>query len=228
MPVLSPEQVGAYWLLAGGPREQTAAAIGEAYVESGFNTDAISSVGATGLWQIHPGGDQYKDPLRNAQAAVAKWRGGGNTFATAWHNFQGPGTAAKRAAYMPRAYRAASKVTGLDGPGLQNILNFPGTPIPIPLPDLPDIPGIPNPFDKDGGGGSGGIPNPLELAPGPLGDLAEAVGNIAELVRGLTTFSFDFLRRLLDPETWKGAGKILLGLIFLTIGIKRLFVVTTD
>lgn len=224
MPVLKPEQVGAIWILAGGPREATAGAIGEAYVESGFDTDAISSEGATGLWQIHPGGSQYKDPITNAKAAVAKWRDGGNDFTKHWHNWQGPGTAAKRAAYMPRAYAAASRVTRLNEKQLRSLVGGKGmnaSIFPNPLDPLGPLgPGLDdlNPF---GGGG----PNLPGL--GDLGGIMEAISNIAEILRGFLETWLEWMLKISDPRTWLDAGKILLGFILLTMGLRRLFTIST-
>ena len=46
--------------------------------ESGGNPNAINrSSGATGLFQIHPGGSQYLDPVKNADTAYAKYKARG-------------------------------------------------------------------------------------------------------------------------------------------------------
>jgi hypothetical protein len=42
--------------------------------ESGGDPEIVNGIGATGLMQIHPGGDQYKDPIVNMDAALAKFR----------------------------------------------------------------------------------------------------------------------------------------------------------
>ncbi len=46
--------------------------------ESGGNPNAVNkSSGATGLFQIHPGGAKYKDPATNVAAAYAKYQARG-------------------------------------------------------------------------------------------------------------------------------------------------------
>jgi TP901 family phage tail tape measure protein len=43
-----------------------------ALAESNGRQGIVNSIGATGLWQIHPGGAQYLDPVANARAAGQK------------------------------------------------------------------------------------------------------------------------------------------------------------
>lgn len=81
--VLSPAQVGAYWVEAGGPGWAEWGAEAVAMCESGDNTAAWNPSGATGLWQILgsvvPG--NLDDPLVNAENAVAKFRDSGDSWA---------------------------------------------------------------------------------------------------------------------------------------------------
>lgn len=213
------EQVGAWWILGGGPRAVTAEAISQAYVESGFDPNAVSSAGYVGLWQ--DGQDAgLKDPLRNARAAVAKWKDGGNSFTKHWTNFQAAGTEAKRLAYMPRATIAArrvqdktvpqlTRIVGTRNAGFLDSLPNPLDPLINPLDALPD--GAPN------------IPNPLD----GIGALFEPISNIAEILKGFMQTWFELVKKIADPDTWKDAGKVLLGLIMLTIGLRRIFTVVT-
>jgi LysM domain len=80
--VLSPAQVGALWLAAGGPGWAETAAEAVAYCESGDSTTAQNGSGATGLWQILgqvvPG--NLFDGLVNAENAVAKFKASGDTW----------------------------------------------------------------------------------------------------------------------------------------------------
>jgi LysM repeat protein len=78
----------ALWVGAGGPAsvESSAAAIAEC--ESGGSVTAYNhSSGASGLWQIlgapqnWTGSTDWFNPYTNAQAAVAKFKGAGDTFA---------------------------------------------------------------------------------------------------------------------------------------------------
>ena len=81
--VLSPGQVGAYWLSAGGPAWAEGAAESVAMCESGDNTNAYNPSGATGLFQILGqvvAGNLY-DPLVNALNAVSKFKASGDTWA---------------------------------------------------------------------------------------------------------------------------------------------------
>jgi hypothetical protein len=81
--VLTPAQVGALWLEAGGPASAETAAEAVAACESGDNTQAMNPDGAAGLWQILgqvvPG--NLFDGLVNARNAVAKFTASGDTWA---------------------------------------------------------------------------------------------------------------------------------------------------
>jgi hypothetical protein len=81
--VLTPAQVGALWLEAGGPAWAEGAAESVAACESGDNTGAMNPDGAAGLWQILgqvvPG--NLFDGLVNARNAVAKFSASGDTWA---------------------------------------------------------------------------------------------------------------------------------------------------
>jgi hypothetical protein len=81
--VLTPAQVGALWLEAGGPASAEAASEAVAACESGDNTQALNPDGAAGLWQILgqvvPG--NLFDGLVNARNAVAKFTASGDTWA---------------------------------------------------------------------------------------------------------------------------------------------------
>jgi hypothetical protein len=66
------------WVQAGGPVSIAGLMAAIALAESNGDPNAVNpESGATGFWQIHPGGAQYKDPLTNARTAVAKYRSQG-------------------------------------------------------------------------------------------------------------------------------------------------------
>jgi hypothetical protein len=81
--VLTPDEVGQFWLGAGGPASAELAAEAVAMCESGDNPGAFNPSGATGLWQILgavvPG--DLTDPAVNAANAVAKFEASGDTWA---------------------------------------------------------------------------------------------------------------------------------------------------
>jgi hypothetical protein len=62
------------WVRAGGDPSQANLMAAIALAESAGNASVVNGIGATGLWQIHPGGSQYLDPLTNAKTAVMKLR----------------------------------------------------------------------------------------------------------------------------------------------------------
>lgn len=71
---LTAAQVAAFAKAAGFTSHQIPIMVAIAFRESRFEPGAVNSNGgATGLWQIYPGGEQYKDPLVNARAARAKF-----------------------------------------------------------------------------------------------------------------------------------------------------------
>ena len=75
---LSAFEVMQLWVDADGPVNQAAMASVVSKYESRRRLHAVNSAsGATGLMQIHPGGDQYKNAWTNMQTAVAKWKAGG-------------------------------------------------------------------------------------------------------------------------------------------------------
>lgn len=188
---LTPEQVGAHWLLAGGPEEATRDAISYSYVESGHDTTRISSAGYVGLWQC--GQDRANlDPVKNAECAVAKFRDGGNSFVKHWDNFQAAGTNAKRIAYLPRAAQAASRVIPLNANELLDLIGAQGKH---------------NWLGKDptaGVFGAGGIPNPLD----PIKDLAKAVTDVLAFLFGPDAY-----------KNWLRIGKVVLGVAALILGV---------
>lgn len=73
------------WVSAGGPGWAESAAAAVAECESGGNPDAYNASGATGLWQILGAviGGNLRNPYTNAANAVAKFKGGGDTW-SAW------------------------------------------------------------------------------------------------------------------------------------------------
>lgn len=90
MALLTAVQTADLWLGAGGPKNRVVEWVAIAIGESGLVTDAVSSAGAIGMWQIMPfnapafgytAADLY-DPAVNARVAVAM--SGGGTNCAAW------------------------------------------------------------------------------------------------------------------------------------------------
>jgi hypothetical protein len=71
---MSKGQIKNLWVRAGGDPARANLMAAIALAESGGQAGIVNSIGATGLWQIHPGGSQYLNPLANARAAVGKFR----------------------------------------------------------------------------------------------------------------------------------------------------------
>jgi hypothetical protein len=93
--VLTPAQVGAYWLEAGGPASQETMAECVAWHESGDNPDEnnyddnYGTQTSWGLFQVSNGThDEWianlDDPLVNAEVAVAKYEGEGDSWLPDW------------------------------------------------------------------------------------------------------------------------------------------------
>jgi hypothetical protein len=77
-------QLEGLWIQEGGPkwRAPLMAAIGMA--ESGGDSTVVNSIGACGLWQIHPRQPNCQNPQANAKMAVIKYRTQG---LTAWETY---------------------------------------------------------------------------------------------------------------------------------------------
>ena len=84
-------QLEGLWINAGGPKSQAPIAAAIAEAESGGRPDAYlahdtNGLPSGGLWQLNPAPSNWADPASNAQGAVAKYRGAGNSF-TPWGTF---------------------------------------------------------------------------------------------------------------------------------------------
>ena len=86
-------RIEGYWVAAGGPASKAATAAAIAGAESSYYPGSIQpnqpyATTGWGLWQITPGNSESQfcvdfrllDPWNNAEAAVAKFRGAGNSF----------------------------------------------------------------------------------------------------------------------------------------------------
>jgi hypothetical protein len=70
-------QLEGLWDQAGGPPSYASLMAAIALAESGGNSSIVNSIGASGLWQIHPAQPGDLDPLTNARMAVGKLRSQG-------------------------------------------------------------------------------------------------------------------------------------------------------
>lgn len=206
---LTAEQVGAAWLFAVSKNQDskaidaTADAISQAFVESGFDPRAVSSANYKGLWQDTTTDPKAFDPLHNAELAYAKWKDGGGSFVKHWTHFQGPGTEAKRLAYLPRAKVAAARVKKKGGCEGGQCL---------------DMKALEKLVSKAGGDTSG---RPLSLG-GPLGAAADAPGDIGDAIAQVLKPVGDFFKIIADPATWARVGKVLLGAIIVLFAINQI------
>lgn len=90
----TPADVAGLWRRNGGPKKYanamaTVSALGE---NRSGDPNVVNSIGATGLFQIYPGGERYKNPDTNARAAVAKFRAAkarGGTGFEPWKSSEG-------------------------------------------------------------------------------------------------------------------------------------------
>lgn len=107
MTLLTARQVAGYWVGAGGPKSRAAEFVAIAMGESGLVTDAVSPVGAIGIWQVMPfnappygytPGDLY-DPAVNARVTVAL--SGGGTNCAAWDTCYRDIQASGRYSFLP-------------------------------------------------------------------------------------------------------------------------------
>jgi hypothetical protein len=117
MPTLSYDQVADLAIKAGfSPRlgtghyqklSEATIAVAIARAESGFRSEARNaSSGATGLWQIHPGGRKYLDPVVNAKAARRKYATQGWNAWSVWKSGQA-------FQYFGDAEKAVSRISGV-------------------------------------------------------------------------------------------------------------------
>lgn len=67
----------ALWIKAGGPASDANTMAAVALAESGGDPNIVNSIGAGGLWQIHPPEKNYLDPMTNAHIAVRKYNENG-------------------------------------------------------------------------------------------------------------------------------------------------------
>jgi hypothetical protein len=74
---LSYGQLEGLWTQAGGPAGAASLMAAIALAESGGNPSIVNSIGASGLWQIHPAEPGDLNPLTNAQIAVRKFHSQG-------------------------------------------------------------------------------------------------------------------------------------------------------
>lgn len=81
---LTVEECAQLWVDAGGKKSDAAMAAVITRPESGGRVDVVNEIGATGLWQIHPGGSQYKNAWNNARTAVRKRRAAGKWGPNPW------------------------------------------------------------------------------------------------------------------------------------------------
>lgn len=70
-------QLEGLWIDAGGSKKLAPLMAAIAMAESSGNSDVVNSIGACGLWQIHPYQPNCKTPQANAKMAVAKYRSQG-------------------------------------------------------------------------------------------------------------------------------------------------------
>lgn len=121
MTVYSAYQVSGFLSANGMPGNRVTEFVAIAQCESGFRSDAVSPVGAIGLWQIMPFnagvgggsvGDLY-DPLYNAKVAVLMSGHGANCAAwdTAYANIGASG----RYSYLNWPERGSCAYSGLTG-----------------------------------------------------------------------------------------------------------------
>lgn len=198
MPTITEQQAAALWVQAGGrPADAPLAAV-VAKHESGLRTDVVNGIGATGLWQIHPGGNQYKDPLTNARAAVAKLEGAGGRW--------GPN---------PWQVCSDASCSNLAGEATRNAGLFG---------DILKGFGSMDPFQGHNPLGGPDAPQ----GSGPLNTQGLGLDGIANALSDLVNTIKTVINKLGDVNTWKDAGKILLGLILLKIALPRLFTVVTS
>ena len=88
---LSDNQIAALAMAAGWPNSEIPRAVAVCLAESNGETEAVSTTGDFGLWQInqaaHPTMSNLRDPTTNAQDAVQIWKDAGNSWSP-WTTFK--------------------------------------------------------------------------------------------------------------------------------------------
>jgi hypothetical protein len=130
MAVLSAAQVMNYAAGAGFTGTALLEAVAYSWIESSFNSTAVSSTGCRGLWQIcgQPVPGDLNDPSINAQNAFAKWRAcRGGSFTCDWTPYdQGPANRMWAQGYQLAQQAAAG------GAGFGRTSPHPGPPVTAP------------------------------------------------------------------------------------------------
>lgn len=137
--------------------------------------------GATGLWQLYPGGEQYKNPRTNARAAVAKFkeakRAGGTGFEP-WKSSE--------SVWGGWVNKESGQLTV---EGIKQISKFPGL------------------KKGDTGGLFGG--NPLGGPIGQ--PIEDAINKALDPMKAIGEFFVGLTELILTPEGWRRLAKIILG-----------------
>lgn len=185
--------------------------------ESHRDTDAVNpQSGATGLMQIHPGGEQYKDPDTNMRTAVAKWKARG------WQPWSVCGAHAW-AAGVPGCPKLAAKANAV---ARRIKAPRPGQPIPAGLlGDLTKNPWIDALEDLGGLDVTPDLPDPGDITSLP-GKALDGVKTVAVAIQDIFRLIASVLAKLADPNTWGDLLKIWIGLWLLYLGVKRTFELT--
>lgn len=221
MPVLSEEATAGLWVQAGGPINQAAMAVAVATEESGRDTDAVNpQSGATGTWQIHPGGPQYKNPQTNASAAVSKWKARG------WQPWSVCGSGAWSAG-TPNCPKLAAKANAVArrigaprvGVTTANV-SFTDTAKKW-LKAAEKLSPV-----TAGASQAGDILSTAGDVAGAAGTAFKGIEAVAKAIQDLFNLLRSILEKVLDPNTWADALKIFVGVVLLYMGAKRTFELT--
>lgn len=209
----SKDQLAALWVEEGGPPEVAYLMADIAYTESRGQERSVSSTGCKGLWQICPPPDDAFDPRANARYAIAKYRS--SQGLGAWTRYN-PAAARLVSQFRARPNKYRRQTARLQKAGLKEL---PGDLFPW----LPGGKGDLDPLDKD-------RPEKL-LEKGTeilgLDAVADALREVGNAIGVIAKFVAEIARKVADPETWLAAGKLMLGFILLTIGLKRMFTLAT-
>lgn len=174
--------------------------------ESNFYTEAVSSTGCKGIWQICPPPADAGDPKANARYAVGKWRG--NKDLSDWTKYN-PTAARLVAEHKANPRKAKFRSAGL----LPNIPGTPGYDPTKPFDLTPDL------GDDDGGGPLPGL--------GDLGEIKRAIEDVAVAIGAIAKFFSEFARKIAEPDTWLDAAKVAIGAWLLLMGLRRMFELST-